>query len=66
VTFDEGTSNTNGGGNVFTMIARPGLSHVVSSTFHNHYSVLRTVENIFGLPCLGSACSAAPLSEFLP
>lgn len=66
VSFDEGSSNTNGGGNVFTMIARPGLSGVTSSTFHNHYGVLRTIENLFGLACLGSACSAAPLAEFLP
>ncbi len=66
VTFDEGSTNTNGGGNVFTMVARPGLSHVTSSTPHNHYGVLHTIENIFGLACLQSACSAAPLSEFLP
>ena len=66
VTFDEGSSNANGGGNVFTMVARPGLSGNVSSTFHNHYGVLRTIENIFGLPCLANACGAAPLSEFLP
>ena len=66
VTFDEGSSNTNGGGNIFTMVARQGLSGFTSSTFHNHYGVLRTIENLFGLPCLGSACSAAPLTEFLP
>ncbi len=66
VTFDEGTSNTHGGGQVFTMVARAGLSGVASSTVHNHYGMLRTVENIFGLPCLGAACSATPLTEFLP
>ena len=66
VTFDEGTSKANGGGSVFTLVAREGLSGVVSSTMHNHYGVLRTIEDIFGLPCLESACGATPLSEFLP
>jgi hypothetical protein len=66
VTFDEGSTDKNGGGNIFMMIARSGLSHVTSSTQHNHYGVLHTIENTFGLSCLGSACRAAPLSEFLP
>ena len=32
---------------------------------HTHYSLLRTIENLNGLPCLGSSCSANTLSEFL-
>ncbi len=66
VTFDEGSSGANGGGNVFMLVARAGLSGVTSSTTHNHYGVLRTIENVLGLPCLANACNAAPLSEFLP
>ncbi len=66
VSFDEGSTNTNGGGHIYTMVARAGMTHQVSSTFHNHYGVTRTVENLFGLPCLANACNAAPLSEFLP
>lgn len=66
VSFDEGTTSTNGGGRIFTMVARPGLSGVVSSTVHDHYSLLRSIEDTFGLPCLGAACSATPLTEFLP
>ncbi len=66
VTFDEGTTGANGGGQVFAMVARDGLSGFTSSTQHDHYGLLRTVEDVFGLPCLGSACSAQPLSEFLP
>ncbi len=66
VSFDEGASDVNGGGNVFTMVAREGLSGVTSSTTHTHYDVLRTIEEILGLPCLAEACSANPLSEFLP
>ena len=66
VSFDEGRSNRNGGGNVFGMVARQDLSGFVSSTSHDHYGVLRTIENILGLPCLANACSATSLSEFLP
>lgn len=66
VTFDEGTSGTGGGGHVYTMVARAGLSHFTSATLHNHYGLTRTIENIFGLGCLNSACTAAPLTEFLP
>ena len=66
VTFDEGSSGAGGGGHVYTMVARAGLSGFSSAVTHTHYGMLRTIENIFGLPCLGSSCSAAPLTEFLP
>ena len=66
VSFDEGKSNRNGGGNVFTLVARQGLAGFTSSKMHTHYSVLRTIEDLLGLPCLANACRAAPLSEFLP
>jgi outer membrane biosynthesis protein TonB len=66
VTFDEGTSNVGGGGHVYTMVARAGLSQFTSSVAHDHYGLTRTVENIFGVSCLNSSCGAAGLSEFLP
>lgn len=66
VSFDEGTTDLNGGGRVFTMVARQGLAGVTSATPHNHYGLLRTIEDIFGLPCLEAACRATPLDEFLP
>lgn len=66
VTFDEGTSTTGGGGHVYTVLARAGMGHKVSSVAHNHYGLTRTIEDIFGLPCLANSCGAVPLSEFLP
>jgi hypothetical protein len=66
VSFDEGSSDKNGGGQVFTLVARQGLSGFTSSTTHTHYDVLRTIEDTLGLPCLAEACNARPLSEFLP
>jgi hypothetical protein len=67
VTFDEsegsdrrGCCGNSSGGRVATVVVspfvtRPG-SH--SSTPYNHYSLLRTVEDVFHLPCLGHACDA--------
>jgi acid phosphatase len=66
VSFDEGTTNVHGGGRVFTMVARRGLAGVTSTTPHDHYGLLRTIQNIFGLPCLNASCDATPLGEFLP
>jgi hypothetical protein len=27
-----------------------------------HYTVLRTIEDMYGLPCLGEACAASPIT----
>jgi phospholipase C len=66
ISFDEGSTSTNGGGRIFTAVIRPGLSGVVSTIPHTHYSLLRTIETLNGLPCLASACSANTLAELLP
>jgi len=65
VSFDEGTTDVGGGGRVFTLVARQGLSGLVSTIPHDHYGLLRTVEDVLGLPSLGAACNATPLDEFL-
>jgi phosphatidylinositol-3-phosphatase len=66
ISFDEGSTSTDGGGHIFTAVVRQGLSGFVSSTQHNHYSLLRTIEDLNGLPCLANSCSANSLKEFLP
>jgi hypothetical protein len=66
ISFDEGSTSTNGGGRIFTAVIRAGLSGVVSTTVHSHYSLLRTIEDLNGLPCLANSCSANTLTEFLP
>jgi len=35
-----------------------------SNVIHDHYSLLRAIEDGFGLPCLANACSANDLAEF--
>jgi hypothetical protein len=66
ITFDEGETSISGGGNIYTAAAAPWISHLTVSTPYNHYNVLRTTEQIFGLPFLGGAASAATITEILP
>jgi phospholipase C len=60
VTYDEGTTFDN---HVYTVVAarsiRPGT--VVGDSF-DHYSLLLTIEQLLGLPCLGDACHARSMA----
>jgi hypothetical protein len=59
VTFDEGSSSARGGGRIPTIVAGPGAARGrVSNAFVNHYGVLRTIEDTFGVPHLGGAADA--------
>lgn len=65
LTWDEGSTNTGGGGKVVTLVISPlAKNGFTSSTAHTHYSLLHTIENAWGLPCLANACSANDLREF--
>jgi hypothetical protein len=66
VTFDEGTTNTNGGGHIYTAAAAPWLAGKTVAATYNHFSLLRTTEDIFGLPHLGGAATASTISELFP
>jgi hypothetical protein len=46
-----------GGGHVVTIvITNKGEHPITDSTPYNHYSLLRSYEDAFGLPCLANAC----------
>ncbi len=65
ITWDEGTSNQGGGGKVATLvISKTTPAGVTSDTPHDHYSLLRTIENAWGLGCLKETCGANTLGEF--
>ncbi len=65
ITWDEGTTFVGGGGHVATIVAWPGIdAGLTSGLSHDHYSLLRTIEEVFGLPCLARSCQANDLSEF--
>jgi len=63
IVFDEGTSNAGGGGNVALIIAGTAVRrHTVFKHTTSHYGLLRTIESALGLPLLGQAHSATPLT----
>jgi acid phosphatase len=65
ITWDEGTTSLGGGGHVATLVISPlvraGFRSAIS---HTHYSLLRTVEDAWGLGCLNHSCTANDLREF--
>jgi len=68
VVFDEGSTARFGGGHVVCIAAGPGARRDGSSSIrYSHYSLLRTVEDVFGLGHLGHAgdSSVQPMSAML-
>jgi hypothetical protein len=63
VTFDEDeTGGGPGGGQVATVLVGPAVRRGARvSTPYNHYSLLRTIEDAFGLPPLRRARTARPM-----
>lgn len=63
--WDEGTTTTGGGGHVPLIVVSPRTpSGFRSSTAHNHYSLLRTIEAAWSMPALGHASGTTPMTEF--
>jgi hypothetical protein len=61
ITFDEGSTSTNGGGNIYMAVRGPGIAASTNTTTYNHYSLLAGIEARFGLAKLNSAAGATPL-----
>ena len=65
ITWDEGSTSLRGGGKVATLVigprVKPGFRSAVS---HNHYSLLRTIQDAWGLGCLNHTCTANDMREF--
>ena len=66
IVWDEGSSSAGGGGQVAMIVISNQLvsSGFTSSVAHNHYSLLHTIEDAWGLGCLNNTCSANDLREF--
>jgi phosphatidylinositol-3-phosphatase len=63
ITWDEGTTNLNGGGRIATIVASPNMtpgSHFDGPA--THYSMLRTIELAWGMPLLGEAQKASTIT----
>lgn len=65
VTFDE-ASGGDGSQHTALVFAGPGIAAGTRATARaDHYGLLRTIEDAFGLPCLARSCAAAPMPELL-
>jgi hypothetical protein len=63
VTFDEGSTNVNGGGHIVTIAITPNMTAGYKATAaYTHYSMLHTIEQAWGMPFLGSASSATAMA----
>ena len=62
ITFDEGFGQ---GNQVATLVISPTVrAGARSAVPHDHYSLLRTIEDAWGLGCLAHACQANDMREF--
>jgi acid phosphatase len=65
ITFDEAHGDTSN--HVATIVVAPRLAApVTSAKQYGHASLLRTIEELYGLPCLADACRAEPMTDLLP
>lgn len=64
ITFDENDTSTDPANRVVTVVINEDLAIERSDTPHNHYSLLRTIQDAWGLDCLAESCSANTLGEF--
>jgi phosphatidylinositol-3-phosphatase len=69
ITWDEGTTSAGccgaAGGQVATLVVSPNVTAgLLSSTAETHYSLLRTIEQAWGLAGLRNAASAAAMAEY--
>ena len=63
MTFDEGKSDERGGGHIATLAIGPTVKR--GSRYRqvvNHYGLLRTIEDAWGLPRLGKSAAAKPIT----
>ena len=61
ITWDEGGTNAYGGGHIATLVASPGMTPGSRfSARSNHYWLLRTIEDAWGMPGLSLAGKSQP------
>jgi acid phosphatase len=64
VTFDEDAGDDPSGGHVATIVATPTITPGTRSAVdYDHYSLLRTVQDAWGLDCLARSCEARPMTD---
>jgi phospholipase C len=59
ITYDEGSRFDN---HVYTVIVGSSIHRGIRETRFTHYSLLKTIEELLSLPCLGHACDPGTIS----
>jgi acid phosphatase len=63
LTWDEAEPDSDGTNRIPTLLIGPSVRPGIESAQRvDHYSVLRTIEAIFGLPCIDRECAAAAIT----
>jgi acid phosphatase len=63
VVFDEGTTTSGGGGHTAALaLGKAVRSGSRFTAVTNHYGILRTIEQAWGLPLLGHSAHVAPIT----
>lgn len=65
VTYDEGSTDLNGGGHIATVVVSGAGCSCQQTSTGNHYGTLRTIEDLYGLPNLNKANGATTLNPLL-
>lgn len=63
LTWDEADPDNNGTNQIATLLIGPMVVPGSYAQRIDHYSVLRTIENIAGVPCTANACQAKPIGK---
>jgi phosphatidylinositol-3-phosphatase len=65
IVFDEGTTASGGGGRIpFIAVSARTTAGLKVAAPYNHYNLLATIEQSWGMPRLGHAAGAAVMSDF--
>jgi hypothetical protein len=62
ITWDEGEDSAN---HVLTLVIHPGTIIRTSDRSYDHYSLLASIEDRFGLPRLGEAARASTMDDLM-
>ena len=62
ITYDEGEDSAN---SVLTLVIRAHQLNLRSNVSYDHYSLLASIEDLLGLPRLGEAAQASPMTDLL-
>jgi len=66
IVWDEGEGSSSSNQVAALVIAHQVPPGFQSAVAHNHYALLRTIEDAWGLGCLNHTCDANNLNEFFP